>query len=135
MVLDTNTQCGTGTLLATLEECRSAKTVLYPRAAAAVKTESNANAPKGCSRYKGGFLVTLTLTLALTLTLTLTLKLTLTLTLTPNPGTLCEKFLHALTPRPYLDASSPPYTHTHTHTHTSPAQYGGELMLDKKRPP
>ena len=53
MVLDTNTQCGQDTLLATLEECHSAKTVLDPGAGADVQTETYANAPKGCSRYKG----------------------------------------------------------------------------------
>ena len=55
VVLDSNTQCGQDTLLATLEECRSAKTILDPRAAARrVKTETNANAPRGCSRYEDG---------------------------------------------------------------------------------
>ena len=54
VVLGTNTQCGTGTLLATREECSSAKTVLDPRAGDDVLTETFANAPKGCSRYKEG---------------------------------------------------------------------------------
>ena len=56
MLLGTNTQCPPDTLLATVEECRSAKTVLDPRAAASrVKTETDTNAPKGCSRYEEGF--------------------------------------------------------------------------------
>ena len=63
-VLGTNTQCGQDTLLATLGECRSVMTVLDPGAGADVQTETYANAPKGCSRYKGWwFLVTSTLNL------------------------------------------------------------------------
>ena len=53
-VLDINTQCGQGTLLGTIEECRSAKTVLDPGFRGAVKTETNADAPKGCSKYEEG---------------------------------------------------------------------------------
>merc|ERR1712032_486630 len=35
--------------------CRSAKTVLDPRAVNAVKVETYEKAPKGCSRYQGGW--------------------------------------------------------------------------------
>ena len=54
VLLGTNTQCPPDTLLTTFEECRSAKTVLDP-GADRLKTESTANAPRGCSRYEEGF--------------------------------------------------------------------------------
>ena len=45
-------QCSAGTMLTTIAECTSVKTVLGPRTVA-VTFEDYAEAPKGCSRYKG----------------------------------------------------------------------------------
>lgn len=44
--------CSSGAALATIEECRIAKAIIEP-SASAVKTQSKANVPRGCSRYGG----------------------------------------------------------------------------------
>ena len=44
--------CTTDTMLATVDECSKAKAALDP-GAAAVKPDSAANAPSGCSRWSG----------------------------------------------------------------------------------
>ena len=52
VIQDPNKQCSAGTILTTIAECSSVKTVLGPRAAA-VTVEDYAKAPKGCSRTNG----------------------------------------------------------------------------------
>ena len=44
--------CSSEAILVTITECNNAKALLDPRSAA-VKEEEVANAPKGCSRFKG----------------------------------------------------------------------------------
>ena len=44
--------CSLDTMLATVEECSTAKAILDPKAPA-VKSENYEGAPKGCSRHKG----------------------------------------------------------------------------------
>ena len=46
--------CTSATVLSSIKDCSSAKTVLDP-GADAVKSENNRNAPKGCSRHKGAW--------------------------------------------------------------------------------
>ena len=52
MVQNPSKKCSAETMLTTIAECSSVKTVFEPRAAA-VKVEDYAKAPKGCSRADG----------------------------------------------------------------------------------
>ena len=52
MVQHPSKQCSAETILTTIAECSSVKTVLGP-GTAAVTVEDYADAPTGCSRYKG----------------------------------------------------------------------------------
>ena len=45
-------QCGTGIILTKFADCKSAKSALDP-GAGTLKIESDENAPKGCSRFRG----------------------------------------------------------------------------------